>query len=1167
MVSSSRWNDRWPARRAGRAAVVAVLLLACAAVPGGAGEITGTARPPSERYDSTVTPVDRTVCVGARFLEAGSDSVLMNGRRLEPGVDYRLDPEQGCLFLRPGAFADSSTGPRRLVIYYRRAPFRLEPVYAHRDLSGSGRGTRLDPSDSSTVMPLPPAGPVTAADTTGPSFPLRPSLGGPDESLGRPDLALSGSKTFTVDLGSSRDLSLRQTLDLKVTGTVSRDVRLNAILSDRNLPFTPEGNTAELEELDKVLIEVEAPKARVGLGDQDLTISQGDLARFSRRLQGLMIEGRGDRRRISLVGASQRGEFRSYEFLGTDGKQGPYPLIDRAGGRGVVVVAGSERVWLDGAEMVRGLDNDYTIDYSRAELTFTPRHPITAQSRVAVDYEFSAAGYRRSLYLTSGRGAGAGGALDVGFVVARESDDRDRPLGGELSPAEKSRLAAAGDSLPSGGSGIRFVGEGQGRYVDAYDVVSQRSYYRWVGRGFGRYEIAFVKVGASLGDYADSLAGADTVYVYRGPQLGEFAPAGALLPPVEQSLVQGDVRWSIGGRAELKGEAAFSSRDQNTFSPFDDGDNDGRAGRFEFRLKPVALRAGGRSLGDVDLAAGWRSLGHNFTTPGRLDGSFDYDREWNLPTRAASLAETRRSSELGWRPAEGYRLSGELAGLSGGGREADRRLARLEFQKRLALSAAWLTVDSRLDSGGASGRLERWNGDARTRLGPLTPAARWESQERRVPGPGQGERYRLGGGDLALERSGPVQLSVGYERRDTDLSPAADSTWRRDSESTTKRGRLALTGWSGLTGALLYQLRDVHRPGRDDLRTDLATLDLSRRSPDAAFAGDLHYQVGTTGVERRTRALTFVGEGKGSYDAFGNLFPGGGYELLEGPLGNEEVLTDLDVSLRLELIPYRVPESTGGIDAIRRRLAWDLTGRLQEQSRLPLGRPGRLFNPDSYQQPGETIYGRAQLRQEAEVFPESPVTLRLTQDFDDVANYQFTDFREDRTENLRGAGLRATPAGGWSLEVERRGGSRRQAVTVGVNPTSGRRAGVSEWRGRATWKPATPFKISIETTRRREEVRSDLGASAWEINPRFSWYAGSRGRLELNGRWIDATRRGGYSGVGGYSTFSLQDRLEVGLDGDYRLFQTVSLGGNVAGRRPEGSRFVVDGRMEVRAYF
>ncbi len=1141
-------TDRDPGAppRSGRVLGPALLgLLLLFPAGGGATEITAGGPPARVRLDTVVSPQERVVCTGRRFLDASSDSLIFLGRTLERGRDYTFDAVQGCFFLDLELFADSLSWPAGLVAFYRPLPASLEPVYAHRDLLGG-----VPAAD-----PHPRAGP----DTTGTAFPVRPATAVPGGGGARPELDLSGSKTFTFELGSNRDLTLRQTLDLRVAGKLSDDVKLRAILSDRNLPFQPEGNTAELEELDKVLIEVESPGARVGLGDQDLSVAGGTLGSFSRRLQGLSAEAGPADRRAKVVAASQRGEFKSFEFLGSDGKQGPYPLSDRAGGRGIVIVAGSERVWLDGVEMARGLDRDYTIDYGRAELTFSPRRVITADSRVAVDYEFSAVGYRRSLYLAQGVSGDRNAPVHVAFELAREADDNSRPVSGDLSDAERARLAAAGDSLITGGSGIRLVGEGLGRYTLAFDADNSRSYYRFAGRGLGNYEVTFVRIGAGLADYADSLAGVDTVYVYRGPNLGEYAPAGGLTQPV--SLGSGHVSAAVrlGDRGRVTGEFALSGRDLNTLSSRDDDDNDGSAGVLDMTFQPRE---------NIDLSARLRNLGRNFATLGRIDDAFSYDREWNLPGRDRPLAESRRDASAAWRPAWGVSLGAEAGGLSGGGRSADRRLVRLDRDGATFFSGSVLRVTSAVDSTDHDGRLEREAARAGTRLHRVAPVAYYEREERTAPDTGAGTRYRLGGGDLNFGAFGPLTFSVGVEGRDNDSRAADAGTWNTVSRAVTRRGSFQWAGGGALSMSGVLQARDVTTPGGGTSRTDLATLDVTQRSRNNAFVTDFHYRVATTGVETRSRTLRFVGEGRGSYDQFGNLFPGGGYELEEGALGAEELTTDLDVSLRVEMTPYRAPrEGRGALAWASRNLGWDGTFRVEEQGRLPLGRPGTLFDFSSYQNPASTIRGRIQVRQTLELFPLSrTAVIRLRHDLDDVANYQFTNFREDRTEHLGGAALRSTPVNTVTLELEQRAGIRRQSVAFQASE-DGRKADVYETRLNATVRPVPAARLALETTYRSERTGAAVGARSVDVNPRVSWIPTAKGRLDLNVRWITAERRGGYTGIGGFSSLFLQDRVDVTLNGDYRVTPSITIGAGLSGRKFEGTDTVIDGRTEVRAYF
>ena len=65
---------------------------------------------------------------------------------------------------------------------------------------------------------------------------------------------------------------------------------------------------------------------------------------------------------------------------GRDGDQGPYQLVGKDGNKEIVILAGTEKVWCNGKEMIRGANYDYIIDYSTAEVIFTPKVMIDFDS-------------------------------------------------------------------------------------------------------------------------------------------------------------------------------------------------------------------------------------------------------------------------------------------------------------------------------------------------------------------------------------------------------------------------------------------------------------------------------------------------------------------------------------------------------------------------------------------------------------------------------------------------------------------------------------------------------------------------------------------------------------------------------------------------------------------
>ncbi|MFQ5632761.1 MAG: hypothetical protein ACE5I1_28670, partial [bacterium] len=145
------------------------------------------------------------------------------------------------------------------------------------------------------------------------------------------DLKKSGSLTRGVSIGTSQGLKVESGLRLQISGKIAEEVEVIAALSDQNIPIQPEGNTQTLQEIDKVFIQLNAKKFNATLGDYELAFSGTEFARYRRKLQGASATTRQGNAQIPLFGAVSRGKFNSMEFLGVEGKQGPYQLTGDRG--------------------------------------------------------------------------------------------------------------------------------------------------------------------------------------------------------------------------------------------------------------------------------------------------------------------------------------------------------------------------------------------------------------------------------------------------------------------------------------------------------------------------------------------------------------------------------------------------------------------------------------------------------------------------------------------------------------------------------------------------------------------------------------------------------------------------------------------------------------------
>ena len=750
------------------------------------------------------------------FVRPGTDSVWTRAAAWRRGDDYALDETRGELrLLRPPVPGDT--------LWVSHCRLLVAPPLEFQLHAWRPAGTAA-PDSAAPAPVLPPADrPATARS--------------PGVAAAGTELTLTGNKTIAVDFGSSQDAFLRQSLDLSVSGTLAPGVELTGVLSDRNTPLGTAGATQDLQALDRVLIELKAPQGRAALGDVTLDLRRGEFARLERRLQGVRGEWGGRGFSGVVAAASAQGEHHTLQFFGVEGRQGPYPLTDRAGNPSISVVAGSEVVTMDGTRLTRGESADYFMDYERGRLTFTNRRPVTLASRITVDYQFTVNRYRRNL--AAGGGAWERGRLRAFTTFVTEGDDRGRPLGIALDATDRFALAAAGDSI------AQAIGQGVTAVQGDYDFVppgAQPAHYQFVGVDLGAFSVRFARVGPGLGDYVDSTVVAGrTIYAYAGPGNGTFR-VGRLLP-----LADSHQLWSLaagGGRGALTVdvEGAVSRHDLNTFSSLDDADNVGGAGRARLALEG---RVPGRLGGSGGLEMLTRVVGRRFDPFSRLERPFAQE-DWGLPIGADLERQSRY--ELGGflKPRGGGELRASIGQLATPDRFRSRRgTAQWSREGTVTTRAGWERAEGR-DEGRrfAEGGRDRRRAELELRLRWFEPLVRGEWDERRSPSDtGRvGLRSRDLGAELRSPRRfawrGTVGLASRLESRDgaagyVDQNRAR--TLRAALESPPAAPWGASVAWQR---RLLDPLADPRRA-----RSDLASVRLRGGDPGRGWATRVNVEV------------------------------------------------------------------------------------------------------------------------------------------------------------------------------------------------------------------------------------------------------------------------------------------------------------------------------------
>lgn len=1067
------------------------------------------------------------------WIDAGSMELTRKDAADPPllrGVDFLLDPRRGTVrFLRSWPVGT------RFEVRYRSFPLDIATEYRRY------RPYLADSSLVSTTTALPE---IAAAN---PAAKLR----------------LSGSKTFSVEVGSQRDLSLEQSLDLTVQGTIGRDVDVRAVLTDRDAPLQPEGTSTTLDDLDRILVEVRGPRAEMTLGDFAVALPQSEFAPYRRQLQGVEGRVRPDPLRFFAVGASSPGEFRSLEFEGEEGKQGPYQLGDLR----VPIVAGSETVWLEQRRLTRGEDQDYVIDYADGTMTFTSRHPITAYSRIAVDFQLATESYPTSVYGSSAEWGqlDAPGGTGLRTTWLTERDDRHDPLGAPLSEAQKAALRDAGDT-PSEAlrSGVELVGPGNGEYDAVFVDTLAAPFFVWTGPDSGSYLVRFESVKAGDGDYADTTAVDGTEYfVFAGRGRGDYLPGREVPRPESTSLLSFVSAARPISSLLLRSEVALSDHDANTFSDRDDGNNQGAAIFLSAITDPLPTRVGG-----VEVETKFRQVEARFTPLDRLDPSY-FALDWNVdPARLAS-GDRRAGVETRLRGATG-RLGLALEHLDNRS-DFDARRGRLELDAKrngvgIVLRSLRTRSDDRAESLSVSGMRAK-DALSTSWIGSWTRTALRYGFESTAKGDGEartGERWREGGFELGTgTRFAAVRAGVDVTHRETEAIEGSRTPLR-------DTGRTASfdAAWQGAEGRTVearFTRRSLEpHDARPLIRSDLGQVRWAIRGVHGAVQQDGRGELSTSVERRRIERIEFVGEGEGHYDSLGVYQGVGDYEVLASEATDPSRVQRIDASFRSEVDLSQWPsdgESQAGWRTLRVLHSWTVRAETEQ----PVGRLWSNLGP--------ILLGRRalslvdfQMRIDATAWPAarwaSP-RLRLEERKfvrGEGAAQSLGETDRTRTAALR---LRSRPWERWGSDIE-------PSWEEELHRVEGAQFGETGWRSVSlTWENEVSLATLLTASgrlnaRERSRIGDSEEARVYETSPGLIWTPRARSRIELRTTRTSVVRRD----AEGRPSRDLEKpgwTSRLLASGEIRDALDLTLW--IRENRPDGGRVVQEARLELRATF
>ena len=810
-----------------------------------------------------------------KVLSTASDSVVFDTLSVVPG-SVRLvwlggnSIVDSTAFLMDHAaatlkfFRTQSKLPDSVEVVYRVFPILLTRNWYNRD-----RGV-IEKSFGGAYNPFSYQGPETRED--------------PFKAEG---LQRSGNIARGISFGNNQDAVVSSAFNLQMSGKIGDDIDVLAAITDNNIPVQPEGNTQQIQDFDKVFIQLSKNKSKLIAGDFELRRPDSYFMNMFKKAQGGIItseyaSGLDNKSvmRTSVSGAISKGKYARKPFDGLEGNQGPYKLTGSDNEPFIIILSGSEKVFIDGKLLIRGESNDYVIDYNTAEIRFTPNQPITKDKRIVVEFQYSDKNYARTMFFINQEYEDR--RWKVKANIFSEQDSKNQPLLQDLDNEQKSILAAVGDSIfnavaPSIDSVAFNTSEVLYEKIDSAGYV----FYRYsTDSTKARYRLGFSVVGRNRGNYEPIASSANgRVFTWiepiNGIPQGSYEPVSVLVSPKKQQLFTFGADYKT-RRGKVYVEGAMSRNDINLFSKLDKADDTGLAiaGGVEQTL-PISR----------DTVNGWR-LQSDFRfehvnarfKPLEQYRSVEFSRDWNLsPTTNPSdelaisggLRFIQPKKSMGYR----FRTFQGADGYAGYMNMVDVRWTEGKYV--ISSDASWLFSNSRT----RSTSFLRSNSQINRKIGRLNAGVRYE-QERNLQYAGVGDTLLPVSRAFDVFKFSMASPDSGWFRYSWDVSRRNDRLAYSDilKEATTAdelTGRMDFYGSKGnrLSVSTMYRnlmILDSALAVQAPEETFLTRVDYNGTFFQGGFVMNTFYEAGSGQELKKEYAFLEVAPGTGVYTYAGD---------------------------------------------------------------------------------------------------------------------------------------------------------------------------------------------------------------------------------------------------------------------------------------------------------